>query len=109
QRAIVLIDNGWVLVPLIPHVIRIDADAVSAADDCSCSQAVGSAKTGAQVLLICSCAGILRDASKTANQDVMRRGVVPDRAIVIMRVNRIIFPAQAIVDRQVSGDLPGIA
>ena len=48
-------------------------------------------------------------AAYAADQNGIGGGVVADRAVMVVREDRIIFPAQAVVDGQVAGHLPLIA
>ena len=81
-------------------------DAVPAADHGLLAQTIGRAEARREILLVGGGAGVPRHAALAADQDVVRGGIEADRAVVVVREDRIVFPAQAVVDGQVLGDLP---
>ena len=67
RRLVDLVDDRRVLVPLVAHVIGIDADAVTAADHGLFGEAVGHAEPRSEVLLTGRSAGIPRHAAFAAD------------------------------------------
>jgi hypothetical protein len=78
-----------VLVALIAHVVGIGADAVTAADHRLFVQAVSDTDARTEVLFTGGGTGIPRLAAFAADVNVIRRRIETNRAVVIVRIERI--------------------
>ena len=109
RRREILVEHRGERIPLVAHVVRIDGNAVAAADHRLGAETIGQADAWSEALLAGGGAGVRGSAALAADQNRVGGGVVPDRAVLIVREDRIVFPAHAVVDGQVAAHLPLIA
>src|SRR5215469_12311600 len=106
---VVLVHYDREIIPLVAVVVRVYRDTVPGAEDGLLGQAVGGPDTRREALPTDRGAGITGGTALAANQDIMGSEIITRRAIPVVGIKRIILPAQAIVESELTGDLPLVA